>query len=312
MTGSRAVMVKAHFIINPASGRGKPAKCWPHIREIFRAVNREFDCTFTQRRGEASEIARQAARAGCELIVPVGGDGTIHEVVNGLFRDGKAINPQTALGLIPSGTGNDLARVLGLPGEALAAAQHLAASNQSRLIDLGEATVTARGKTERHLFTNDADLGFAAKVVERLERGGKFSRGTAPYFIALLRTALEHRNQPMQLKLGERVWEENLTTVLICNGQSTGGGMMVAPNAIVDDGLFDVVIVDALSRLEIFRHAPKIYRGTHLNLRQVSVPRAEVVSLTSAERVPIVADGELIGEAPATFCVLPRALRVMI
>lgn len=310
MTNRPVAMAKAHFIINPTSGRGKPAKCWPRIQEIFRAENWEFDATFTQRPGEASEIARQAAKNGFELIVPVGGDGTIHEVVNGLFADGKAINPQATLGLIPSGTGNDLARVLGLPRETLAAARHLATSKRSRAIDLGEATVTAKGKSVRHLFTNDADLGFAAKVVERLERGGKFSRGTAPYFIALLRTALEHRNQAMQLKTADHVMNEPLTTVLVCNGQSTGAGMKVAPDAILDDGLFDVVVVRALSRLEIFRHAPKIYNGTHVKLPQVSVLRAQSVTLTSPERVPIVTDGELVGETPASFRVLPGALRV--
>lgn len=304
--------MKTLFIVNPKSGRGKPAKRWPQISAIFRAANWEFEHVFTQQRGEAAEITRQAAQAGCELIVPVGGDGTIHEVVNGLFLNGKPVNLQTALGLIPSGTGNDLVRVLGLPRETLAAARHLSASKQSRLIDLGEATVTRDGKTERHLFTNDADLGFAAKVVERLERGGKFSRGTAPYFIALLRTALEHHNQPMQLRLDASVLEEKLTTVLICNGQSTGGGMMVAPHAIVDDGLFDVVIVHALSRGEIFWHAPKIYGGTHLKMPQVSVPRARAISITSPERVPIVTDGELVGETPASFRVLPAALRVMV
>jgi len=172
--------------------------------------------------------------------------------------------------------------------------------------------VTVGGRIERQLFTNDADLGFAARVVERLERTGKFSRGTAPYFVALLITALRHRNQPMRLQVDEQAREEKFTTVLVCNGQSTGGGMRVAPHAIVDDGLFDVVIVSGLRRWEIFRHASKIYRGSHLAMRQVSVPRAQMVSLTSPERVPVVADGELIGEAPATFRLLPGALRVRV
>lgn len=305
-------MAKTLFIINPKSGRGKPAKCWPLIAGIFREANWNFDAAFTEHRGHALTLARKAAENGVGAIFSVGGDGTVHEIVNGLFNDGKAINPQLSLGILPCGTGNDLARLLGLPRETLAAARHLAASTRSRLIDLGEATVTSGGRTVRHLFTNDADAGFAANVVERLERGGKFSRGTAPYFLALLRTALQHRNQPIVLKLGEQVLSEPLTTVLICNGKSTGGGMKVAPNAMVDDGLFDVVIIRALSRGEIFRHAPKIYSGSHLKMPQVSVPRAREVSLTSPECVPIVADGELGGETPASFRVLPAALRVMV
>lgn len=305
-------MVKAFFIINPTSGRGKSAKRWPHIREIFRTAKWQFDFAFTQRRGEAREIARQAVRGNFETIVPIGGDGTIHEVVNGLFADGPAINPDATLGIVPGGTGNDLARALGLPGETLAAARHLATSQRTRRIDLGEATATSAGGPQRRLFTNDADIGFAATVVERLERSGKFSRGSAPYFVALLLSALRHRNHPVRLQIGDRTMESELTTVLICNGQSTGGGMLVAPNAIVDDGLFDVVSVGALSRPGIFRHAPKIYRGTHLKLRQVSVQRAKEVALSSATRLPIATDGEFMGVAPASFRVLPAALKVRV
>lgn len=305
-------MGKAFFIINPTSGRGKAANGWPQIREIFRTANWHFDFAFTQRRVEAVEIARQAASGGFETIVPIGGDGTIHEVVNGLFAEGRAINPDITLGIIPGGTGNDLARALGLPSETLPAAQRLASSQQTHRIDLGEATVSAAGESRRRLFINDADIGFAATVVERLERTGKFSRGSAPYFAALLLSALRHRNHPVKLQVGDQITESELTTVLICNGQSTGGGMLVAPNAIVDDGLFDVVSVGALSRPGIFWHAPKIYRGTHLKLRQVSVQRAGQVTLSSATRLPIATDGEFIGVAPASFRILPAAIKVRV
>jgi len=105
--------MRATFIVNPKSGRGKPARLWPAIHELFRAASWNFEVSFTERRGDAARLAGRAARDGCELIVAVGGDGTIHEVVNGLVAEGKAINPETAWGIIPCGTGNDLARVLG-------------------------------------------------------------------------------------------------------------------------------------------------------------------------------------------------------
>jgi len=305
-------VAKAFFIINPTSGRGKAAKCWPQIRDLFRAAKWAFESAFTQRRGEAMEIARQAATGGFEIIVPIGGDGTIHEVVNGWFADGRAINPDATIGIIPGGTGNDVARTLGLPSETLAAARRLADSQQTLRIDLGEATVIAAGEPRRRLFINDADIGFAATVVERLERTGKFSRGSAPYFAALLLSALRHRNHLVSLRVGDQTIERELTTVLICNGQSTGGGMLVAPNASVDDGLFDVVSVGALSRPGIFWHAPRIYRGTHLKMRQVSVQRAGEVALSSAARLPIATDGEFIGVAPAGFRILPAVLKVRV
>jgi len=202
--------------------------------------------------------------------------------------------------------------MLGLPRETLAAARHLAHSDQSRLIDAGEVISTVGSSSERRFFVNDANLGFAAKVVERTERTGKFSRGTVPYFRALLLTALRHRNHDMTLRIEDRQFEGKMTTVLICNGQSTGGGMRVAPDAVLDDGKFDVVVVGGLSPLEILWHAPRIYRGTHVAIRKVSVHRARTLSVASPQRLSVVADGERIGESPVTFRVLPAALRVRV
>ncbi len=304
--------MKTFFIVNPRSGRGKPGRLWPQISEVFRAQDRTFEVAFTERRGHGKALARQALQDGFELIVAVGGDGVVNEVVNGMMADGKAVNPQATLGIVPCGSGNDLARMLGLPRETLAAARHLAQSSQSRLIDIGEVVFTSGGRKELRFFANDANLGFAADVVARLERTGKFSRGTVPYFVALLLTALRHRSQFVRLCVEDRPYEGMMTTVLVCNGQSTGGGMWIAPEASLDDGLLDVIVVGGLRPWEIFWHAPKIYRGTHIAMRQVSVHRARTVTVTSPQRLSVVADGELIGESPATFRVLPLALRVRV
>ena len=304
--------MKTLFLVNPKSGRGKPARLWPQISEVFRAQNRSVEVAFTEHRGHGQTLARQALHDGFELIVAVGGDGLVSEVVNGMLAEGKDVNSRPVLGIIPCGSGNDLARMLGLPGETLAAARHLAQSHRSRLIDLGEVVCASGDKTERRVFANDADLGLAAEVVERLERTGKFSRGTVPFFVALLLTALRHRSWPVQMCIEDRLYNEKMTTVLVCNGQSTGGGMRVAPAASLDDGLFDVIAVGGLRPWEIFWHAPKIYRGTHVAVRKVTVHRARTVSVTSPPGLPLVADGELIGTTPASFRVLPLALRVQV
>jgi YegS/Rv2252/BmrU family lipid kinase len=304
--------MKTMFLVNPRSGRGAAGARWPLIREIFQAENRTFDVAFTQSRGHGAALARAALQDGFELMVAVGGDGTVHEVINGMMADGRAVHPQASLGIIPCGTGNDLARMLELPRKSLAAARHLARSSQSRLIDVGEVLSTVDGKSEHRYFANDANMGFAAKVVERTVRTGKFSRGTLPYFAALLWTAIRHRNHEMTLQIDGRQFEGKLTTVLICNGRSTGGGMLVAPDAVLDDGQLDVIVVGSLSPLGIFWHAPKIYRGTHVAIRKVSVHRARTISVTSPERLSVVVDGELFGESPATFRVVPAALRLRV
>jgi YegS/Rv2252/BmrU family lipid kinase len=233
----------------------------------------------------------------------------INEVVNGLLTAG---NPEALLGIIPCGTGNDLARMLGLPRDTYASAQHLAQSKQTRTIDAAEVTCATNGQQQRRFFANDANLGFAAEVVERLERTGKFSRGTAPYFTALLRTALRHRNHEITLQWNGQTVTQPLTTVLICNGQTTGGGMRVAPDAVLDDGALDLIVVGGLRPWEILWHAPKIYRGAHIAIRKVSVHRVQSLSVNSQASLSVVADGELVGKNPAHFCVLPAALRVMV
>ena len=254
-------------------------------------------------------IARDAIRDGIKQVMAVGGDGLVNEVVNGLLTAG---NPEVRLGIIPCGTGNDLARMLGLPRDTVAAAQHLAHSKQTRMIDAAEVTCAINGQQQARYFANDANLGFAAEVVERLERTGKFSRGTAPYFTALLLTALRHRNHEFTLQWDGQSTTQRLTTVLICNGQSTGSGMRVAPDAILDDGALDLIVVGRLRPWEILWHAPKIYRGTHVAISKVSVHRVQRVSATSPSPLSVVADGELIGKSPAHFRVLPAALRLMV
>ena len=242
-------------------------------------------------------------------VIAVGGDGLVSEVVNGLLA---AQNQKARLGIIPCGTGNDLARMLGLPRDIFAAAQHLTRSKQTRMIDAAEVTCTINGQPQRRYFANDANLGFAAQVVERLERTGKFSRGTAPYFTALLLTALRHRNHEIKLQWDGQPSTQRLTTVLICNGQSTGGGMRVAPDAVLDDGALDLIVVGSLRPWEILWHAPKIYRGTHVRIPKVAVHRVQTVSADSDESLSVVADGELIGTTPAHFRILPTALRVLV
>jgi YegS/Rv2252/BmrU family lipid kinase len=276
---------------------------------LFSVEKWNFNAAFTEHRGHAIEIVRDAIRDGCERVIAVGGDGLVNETVNGLLA---AQNPVTQLGIIPCGTGNDLARMLGLPRETFAAAQHLARSKQTRVIDAAEVTCAINGQPQRRYFANDANLGFAAQVVERLERTGKFSRGTVPYFTALLRTALRHRNHELTLQWNGQTATESLTTVLICNGQTTGGGMRVAPGAVLDDGALDLIVIGSLLPWQILWHAPKIYRGTHVAIRKVSVHRVQSLSVNSRDALSVVADGELIGQTPARFRVLPQALRVCV
>ena len=299
--------MKARIIANPIAARGRLREWWPQIEAVLQAENFAFETVFTASRGHGTELARRAMQQGCRMVVAAGGDGTIHEVVNGLISEASD-KPDITLGIIPCGTGNDFARTLGLPNNRVEAARHLARQNGSRLVDVGEVTFYAGGKKTRRYFINVAGMGFAAEVVERAERRGK--GGHWPYLSALLTTLVRYRNKPVTFRIDGREGQAILNSMVIGNGQFFGGGMHVAPQAKVDDGWLEVMMVGDLSAPAFLWHTPKLYRGTHLRLPQVTALRGRVISVASPQRLGLQTDGEWLGEAPATFRLLPARLRI--
>ncbi len=304
--------MKPYLIVNPMAAHGTMAKRWSAIQEILRAENFEYDFALTERRGHASELARAALAAGYELIVAVGGDGTLNEVVNGMIRDSKAINPHAALGVITSGTGADFVRTAGLPRDPLASARHLAHANASRVIDIGEIVYRAGGKETRRYFANVVGMGFDGEVIERTERSGKRAGETIPYLTTLVTTIFSYQNKDVTLKVDDQTMQGRMNSVIACNGQFFGGGMRVGPNATLDDGKLDVIVLGDFSVAEVLMNTPKIYNGTHLTHSKVSEYRGTTVTVESKQRMLIEADGELLGEGPATFRVIPAALKLWV
>ncbi len=303
--------MKTQLIVNPTSARGTMQRRWHEIEATLRAEDFAFDFVFTERRGHATELARAAFDAGCDLIVAVGGDGTLNEVMNGMVtQDGKPLNPNTALGVVSSGTGSDFARTAGLPREMIAAARHLAHATQTRALDIGEMIFQVDGKETRRYFANVAGMGFDAEVIERLERGGKRGGGTIPYYTTLVATISSYRNKDVVLQIDDKRIEGRMNSVIVCNGKYFGGGMMISPNATLDDALFDVIILGDFGTLEVVLNTPRLYNGTILTHPKVSEFRAKTVSVESKQRMLIEADGELIAAGPATFRIHPAALKL--
>jgi len=303
--------MKPHLIINPASARGKMRERWHAIEATLRAENFAFDFVFTERPLHATKLARAALDAGCDLVVAVGGDGTLNEVVNGMVtQDGNAVNPNAALGVITSGTGGDFARTAGIPHDPLAAARHLARATQTRPLDIGEMVYERDGKTTRRFFANIAGVGFDAEVIERTESGGKHGGGTIPYYSALVTTIWKYQNKQVAVQIDDQRFEARMNAVVICNGKFFGGGMQISPNSNLADGMFDVIILGDLGRLEVLLNTPRLYNGTILEHPKVSEYRARTVVVEPKQRMLIEADGEFIGPGPATFRILPSALRL--
>ena len=305
--------MKTQLIVNPVSARGKMTQRYPQIEQILRAENFPFDAVFTERRGHATQLARAAIDAGYELIVAVGGDGTLNEVVNGLVtQDGKAVNPDAVLGVIPSGTGSDFVRTANIPRDMLLAARHLARATQNISLDLGAITFRLEGKEASRCFANVAGMGFDAEVIARLERGGKRGGGTIPYYSALLATISNFHNLDLTLTIDGKIVRGKMNPIVVCNGKYFGGGMMIGPNATLNDGKFHVVFAHDLTALELLLATPKLYNGTILTHPKVTEYVAESVMVESQQPVQIQADGELIGQGPATFRILPVALKLRV
>lgn len=303
--------MKTQLIINPTSARGVMQKRWHEVEAILRAEGFEYQATFTERKGHATQLARTALDAGFDLIVVVGGDGTTYEVVNGMLdAHGKPINPNAALGIITSGTGADFVRSVGIPGDIIASAKQLARATTTHPLDIGEIVYHIDNKEMHTYFANVAGMGFDAEVIERTERGGKHAGGTIPYLTTLLSTISSYRNKEVVVKIDDRQVEGIMNSVVICNGKYFGGGMMISPNSVIDDGKFQVIILGNFGTIEVMLNTPRLYNGTILTHPKVSEYIATTVTVESKQRMLIQADGELVGPGPATFRILPGALKL--
>ncbi|MCL4487868.1 MAG: diacylglycerol kinase family lipid kinase [Chloroflexi bacterium] len=300
------------LIVNPMAARGQVGKRWPEIHEVLKQEGWPFEVVFTERRGHAMELARQALDSGFDLIVAVGGDGTLNEVVNGMLENGQAVDSEAALGVISSGTGSDFVRTVGIPRDVLAAARSLAHARTVRPLDVGEVTCTNDGRPLHRYFANVAGMGFDAEVVDQLERGGKRGGGTLPYLTTLITTIARYQNKDVSVHLDDQALQGRVNDVIVCNGKYFGGGMRVAPHATLEDGAFDVIILGDFSTVEILMNTPKIYNGTHLTLAKVSECRSSTVRVETNQPMLIEADGELIGQGPALFQILPGALKLRV
>jgi diacylglycerol kinase (ATP) len=287
-------------IVNPVAGSGRARGFWRQCATACSHV--PFEVVETRRRGDAADYA---AAAGDRLVIAVGGDGTAHEVVNGLLRRPGPRPPR--VGFLQRGTGADLRRSIASPRRAEDVAAWLT-TDRWRPLDAGRLSTS----TGRRYFINVADAGIGAEVVRRAARGPAWVGGTGNFFGAAVVSLLKHRNASLQLRLDDGpVLRRRVRTIAVANGAYLGGGMWIAPKANVSDGLFEVVTIGDVSRWLGIRSLPMLYRGSHGRLAQVEFGRAHRVEIDSDEPIGVEADGELAGSTPAVFEIAPSALQVI-
>lgn len=285
------------FIVNPAAGRGKALKTWTQLEPLARSLGK-FEVRFTERPRHGTELARQAVAEGFDRVASVGGDGSINEVGNGL------VHSQVALAVVPSGTGNDFARTVGIPQDA-EAAMRVAFNGKVRPVDVGHLI-------GRYYFFNIAGSGFDAAVSNTIHTAWyKKLGGTIPYIISVLQTLVTYRPQPMTVDIDGQSYSRKALLISIGNTQFTGGGMMMLPDAICDDGLLDVVIGGDVTKIETLGLLPKIFSGGHKGHPKVEFFRGKRITISSENQLLVNVDGDITGTLPATFEVVPGALLVV-
>jgi YegS/Rv2252/BmrU family lipid kinase len=300
-------------IVNPASAGGRTGRRWPAMRKALDAAKVEYQSHQTAAPDDATSATRDALAGGYHRIVCCGGDGTLNEIVNGFFTaDGAPLNTDAIIGLLPSGTGGDFRRTVGLPTDPATLAAVLAA-NHTRRIDVGRITYDSPATPPRQ-FINIADCGVGGEVVAQVNRSGNKDagiRGTAVFLAISLRALTTYGGRPVRLTLDGKPMILEIQNVVIANGRCFGGGMRIAPAAELDDGWFDVVVLPALGRLRTLVAVPSVYRGAHIKQPGVLVRRAKEVRVEPLDSRPLLFDieGEQIGAAPATLTCLPGAVR---
>jgi len=295
--------------VNPIAGAGNSAKKWPQIKELMQSTGLDFEYTLTEAPQHTVKIARTAALNGCRFLIPVGGDGTISEVVNGLYQANCL--SESIVGIICTGTGADYIRTLGIP-RAFSDACQLLKNPKTCQVDVGVIEYLDQGNISKRLFVNFAGLGFDAEIVKATNETFKAMGAMPSYLMGLLSTLVSYKNKKVSIVIDGRVEERKIVTMLMGQGKYAGGGMMTTPNANLCDGLFDVLIVDDMSKFDLLWSLPRIYKGTHLTHPKVSIERVREIEIRTETRICVQADGDLTGDAPARFYVLPAALNVVI
>ncbi|MBW6500922.1 MAG: diacylglycerol kinase family lipid kinase [Bacteroidales bacterium] len=298
-------------IINPNAGNGKGKKDWSRILSLFERESILIVSRFTQQKGQAMEFVREAVGSGFRKFISVGGDGTLNEVINGIFTQELCSPDEIVTAMIPVGTGNDWGRMFGIP-LVYEGSVGILKENKQLLHDIGVISYHEGNQQHKRYFINIAGLGFEALVVSRTNRQkekGKSSK--AIYFYNLLSSLISYRKTESDIIIDGRILHSRVFSVNVGNGRYCGGGMRQTPDALPDDGLLDITVIKDMSRWEIIRSLKLLYDGTILSHPKVDGFRSDNLHVESAQPVYAQADGESLGHTPVTFSIIPAGTKIV-
>ncbi|MDD2481067.1 MAG: diacylglycerol kinase family protein [Lutispora sp.] len=298
-------------IVNPVSSNGSTGRQWPNFEKAIRDSGIAFDFVFTEYPMHAKELTQNALNSGYEVILSVGGDGTMNEVLNGFFQDGKIINENAALAVFSRGTGCDLIRTIGINKDVYSMIE-LLKEMKSSVYDVGSVEFTKYGgeKTQRY-FLNVSDVGIGGETTFRVNKNSKALKGFLSFMLGALTTIFTYKNKNFEISIDDMNINERLNSIIVANGKYFGGGMKIAPMAEMNDGYFDIIILGNFNKFELLYNFSKIYDGSHLSHPKVKHYRGKTVRVNAKQKALIEVDGEQPGVIEAEFHILPQKLKVL-
>jgi len=301
-------------IVNPKAGTGRGLIDWPVISNQMYRSGLAFTCVFTEKKHHAVELTVKAINDGFRKIVAIGGDGTVNEIVNGIFIQKKTLPSEILLAVIAVGTGNDWVRMLGIPKTYQEAIRAIVAE-KTILQDVGLISFYETRVKHQRYMANVAGMGFDAKVnrvFNRLKEEGR--KGKWLYILSVAKTLFAYRSKKFTVKIDETTVLHNVDvfSASVGIGKYNGGGMMQLPQAEIDDGLFDMTIIKKMNKMKVITQFKKLFNGKIYKLSNVLPHQGKHIEVVSHPESPIEIDGEALGHCPFTFELIPQSINVVV
>jgi diacylglycerol kinase (ATP) len=307
-----AIDRKVLAVVNPKAGQGRAGRKWDNLKTIMTRPDWELDEAFTTAPGDATRITRDAILAGYDVVLAVGGDGTVNEVVNGFFNGENLIDRDVHLGVVPAGSGGDFVRSLD-EFKLCSGFNRSSSLSDTYCLDVGKVIYTGEDCRQHvRYFINVADVGIGAETVKRVEAGYKRLGGRLGFFSGTVVTMVLYRNTELEVSIDDYQTKGRYASIVIAKGRYFGGGMEVAPLAKLSSGVFSVLSIGDLSRLDLIGNFLKVYKGTHLSHPGIDSREAKSVRVRSEKAIPLETDGEHTNILEATFAVFPSAIKLLI
>lgn len=298
-------------IVNPAADSLKGLKHWIAIEKMLYELDVQFTSRLTDEKGHAIDITREAIADGYRKILAVGGDGTINEVVNGILSQTTVPSKDIVVCMASIGTGNDWIKTMGIPAKYLDAARLLKTGTKLRTIEAGSVTYHEGIEQKQRYFVNVAGMAYDAFVTKDANENALF-KGKLQYLISVVKGLFSYKSTRVKVEADDRIVQDTTFCVNVGICKYAGGGMMIVPEAVPDDGLFHVTMIKDLSRWEVIKNLPGLFTGKFINHPGVDSFATTALKVSSDTPIYVEVEGEVLGHTPFEYTLLPDAITVLV